>query len=80
MSEEFLFPSDKISFFTMSSALNTPSCFKLTGNSIGKGGKGSRLKEIMHDSRSKIVDIWSFHPQVDSPDVYLSFFKSQKKD
>ena len=64
----------------MSSALNTPSRFKLTGNSIGKGGKESRLREIMHDSRSKIVDIWSFRPQVDSTDVYLSFFKPEKKE
>ena len=64
----------------MSSALNTPSRFKLTGNSIGKGGKEPRLREIMHDSSSKIVDIWSFRPQVDSTDVYLSFFKPQKKE
>ena len=64
----------------MSSALNTPCRFKLTGNSIGKGGKESRLREIMHDSRCKIVDIWSFRPQVDSPDVYLSFFKPKKKE
>ena len=62
VSEEFLFPFYKISFFTMSSALNTPSRFKLTGNRIGKGGKWSGLREIMHDSRSKIVDIWSFRP------------------
>ena len=64
----------------MSSALNTPSRFKLTGNSIGKGGKESRLRESMHDSQNKIVDIWSFRPRVDSPDVYLSFFKPQKKE
>ena len=64
----------------MSSAQNTPSRFKLTGNSIGKEGKESRLREIMHDSRSKIVDIWSFRPRVDSTDVYLSFFKPEKKE
>ena len=64
----------------MSSALNTPSRFKLTGNSIGKGGKESSWRESMHDSHSKIVDIWSFRPQVDSPRVYLSFFKPAKKE
>ena len=64
----------------MSSALNTPSRFKLTGNSIAKGEKESRLREIMHDSHSKIVDIWSFRPQVDSPGVYLSLVRPQKKE
>ena len=78
-SSEQIFSKIDFGFFTMSSALNTPSRFKLTGNSIGKGGQESRLREIMHDSRCKIVDIWSFRPQVYWPDVYLSFFKPQKK-